>query len=291
MSVEIDGERGGRRDETAGTGSGLKPHDSSYAGNELANSEGGRNDVLPPAVPVSRRLLARLVLNARRAAGSASEGRVARRRGQGAEFDELRPYGPGDDVRRIAWRHSALRGRTLVKNFLEDAARDVWLAADDSPSLRFGIGGATDRDGWFGRAKWRSLLQTAVLLARAAALAGDRIGLVSFGARSALVPLARGPRQAVRIATALAEAAGPPRGIEEVAPLVARLSRRRSIVVVLSDFLTFKPAPALAPIAARHETLAVRIVDPLEEELPDAGLIRVTDSGGAERLVDTSSTT
>jgi uncharacterized protein (DUF58 family) len=205
---------------------------------------------------------------------------VGARPGSGLAFAELRPYEPGDDVRHMDWNVTARQGRPYVRRFAEERALTVWLIVDISASLRFGPDGKTKAD---------RAVQSAALLATAAIQSGDRAGLalVSDRVEAELAPGA-GPRQLARLVRALVATPSKSRKTALASGLkgLAR-SRRRALVVVLSDFLTVEPAPLWKTVAKRHDVVAVRLIEPREETLPSSGLVDLIDvEVGTRRTVD-----
>lgn len=215
-------------------------------------------------------------------------------RGGGMEFDESRPYTPGDDVRALDWNAMARTGEPFVKHFREERDQTLVLALDVSASMRFGTSQ---------RNKGASAAHAAALLAAAAGGAGDRVGLLTFAATvgSEVAP-ARGTAHTWRVIEEAAIAAGQttgealaaspdePTGGTFIAPAVdaARASLKRpGVVVLLSDFRdpTLLAADtsvrtagdALTSLNQRHDIVSIVLYDPREESLPRAGLIRVAD--------------
>jgi uncharacterized protein (DUF58 family) len=209
---------------------------------------------------------------------------VGARPGSGLAFAELRPYEPGDDVRHMDWNVTARQGRPYVRRFAEERALTVWLIVDISASLRFGPDGKTKAD---------RAVQSAALLATAALQAGDRAGLALVSDRvEAELPPGGGPRQLARLVRALV--ATPSRSKRTALAVGLRglaKSKRRALVVVLSDFLTVEPALTWKTVAKRHDVVAVRLVEPREERLPPSGLVDLIDpESGERRTVDLGST-
>lgn len=205
---------------------------------------------------------------------------VGARPGSGLAFAELRPYEPGDDVRHMDWNVTARQGRPYVRRFAEERALTVWLIVDISASLRFGPEGRTKAD---------RAVQAAALLATAAIQSGDRAGLalVSDRVEAELAP-GGGPRQLARLVRALVATPSKSRGTALGAGLkgLAR-SRRRALVVVLSDFLTLEPVPIWKTVARRHDVVAIRIIERREEAITTSGLVDVVDAElGTRRTVD-----
>jgi uncharacterized protein (DUF58 family) len=208
---------------------------------------------------------------------------VGARPGSGLAFAELRPYEPGDDVRHMDWNVTARQGKPYVRRFAEERALTVWLIVDISASLRFGPDGKTKAD---------RAVQSAALLATAAIQAGDRAGLALVSDRiEAELPPGGGARQLARLVRALV--ATPSRSKRTALAVGLRglaRSRRRALVVVLSDFLTVEPALTWKSVAKRHDVVAVRLVDPREERLPRSGLVDLVDAElGTRRTVDLGS--
>ena len=200
--------------------------------------------------------------------------------GSGLTFADLRPYEPGDDVRHLDWNVTARQDRPYVRTFTEERALTVWLLVDVSASLRFGPDGATKAD---------RAVQAAALLATAAIRAGDRVGLalVSDRVEAEIAPGA-GASHLARLIRALVATPSRSRrtGLEVGLRGLAR-SRRRTLLVVFSDFLTVEAAPTWKVAAARHDVVAVRVVEPRERVIPAAGLVSLVDAEtGRRRTVE-----
>ncbi|HTY17087.1 MAG TPA: DUF58 domain-containing protein [Myxococcota bacterium] len=197
-------------------------------------------------------------------------------RGGGIEFEESRPYAPGDDVRSIDWNALARTGAPWVKRFREERAQLVLLALDVSASMGFGT---------TGRSKLAVAARAAALLAAAAGRAGDLVGLVAFadGVRGSLPP-ARGDAhtwRVVRSAAAWSERAGGATSLAPVSEWLRAHARRRAIVVLLSDFRGFDPD--VSDLAGRHDVVSIVVEDPRELALLAAGRVRLRDPEGRGR--------
>ena len=205
------------------------------------------------------------------------------RPGVGLTFAELRAYEPGDDVRHLDWNVTARQGKPFVRRFVEERSLTLWLVLDVSASMRFGTEGQTKAD---------RAAQAAALLATAAAHNGDRVGLLMVSDRIEveLAP-AGGIRHLSQIVRALV--ATPTTSLKTqlgVGLARVRRSARRAMIVVLSDFGSEEPIGLWRRAARRHDAIALRIVNPLEERVPAAGLLSLEDSETGKRLViDTSS--
>lgn len=196
--------------------------------------------------------------------------------GHGSEPGEIRAYQPGDDVRRIDWNVTARLGDTHVRDTIADRELETWLLVDASASLAFGTATCEKRD-----LALAAAAATGFLTART----GNRVGAMTIGPDGASAPIpARGGR--VHLQAALRQILGvlddPRPGRTDLASGLRRLAgtaNRRGLVVVISDFLD--PGPwdaALRSLALRHDVLCVEVVDPVELELPDVGMLVLHDT-------------
>jgi uncharacterized protein (DUF58 family) len=217
-------------------------------------------------------------------------------RGQGIVFREVRPYQPGDDVRQIDWNVSARTGDTYVKIFTEEREMTVMLVVDVSASTHFGTAKAT---------KGRVAAEVGALLAFSAIKGGDRVGLVMASDRvERIVPPRKGEKHVLRVTREVlgsqgAEHDGRGTDLAQALETMTRLSKRRSVAFLLSDFFVGEDGDreararferTLSLASAKHDVIAVEIVDPRDDELPDLGLATLEDfETGEEVLVDTSS--
>jgi uncharacterized protein (DUF58 family) len=207
-------------------------------------------------------------------------------RGAGIEFEEVRPYQPGDDVRSIDWNRTAHIGEAYVKTYIEERELTLMFLVDSSRSMDFGSRELTKRE---------IAAQFCALLALVAQRQQDRVGLCLFGEQPGLhLPPRKGAGSVSRVVREVIAAPAGSAGanIEAVLEEQARTLQRRSLLFVISDF-GGDPAEfsdALLRVGRRHEVIAVRVVDPFEEELPCAGRIRLEDlETGADVEVDTRS--
>jgi uncharacterized protein (DUF58 family) len=205
------------------------------------------------------------------------------RPGIGLTFAELRAYEPGDDVRHLDWNVTARQGRPFVRRFVEERALSLWLVVDVSASMRFGAERATKAD---------RAAQAAALLATAAIQNGDRAGLVLVSDRIELeLAPAGGVRHLSQLVRALvATPTTSPKTKLGIALARVRRRARRAMLVVISDFLTEEPIGTWRRAARRHDTIALRVVDSRESQLPDAGLLALENAEqGSKMTVDSSS--
>ena len=206
-------------------------------------------------------------------------------RGMGMDLADLREYQHHDDVRHIDWNVTARLQQPHVRVFTEDREMSAWFLLDLSPSMDFGSG----------EQRKRGLSAEFVgVLARLLTRHGNRVGAMLYGSGVDAVIPARGGRQHIlQLLHTLqirpdAAQAGPTR-LAELIESAAKQIRRRSTIFVVSDFISEtgwdKP---LGMLAQKHEVVAVRLVDPMELDLPDLGLIPITDAEtGEQLLVDT----
>ncbi len=207
-------------------------------------------------------------------------------RGRGIEFSEVRQYEPGDDVRAIDWNVTARMGAPYIKKYVEERELTVLLVVDVSASSAFTSTGVSKRE---------LAAEVAATLAFSAAANNDRVGLVAFTDRvEEYVPPARDRRHVLRIIRELLylEPAGRGTNIAVALAYLARVTKRRAIVFLLSDFFDEGYENQLRAAALRHELVALTLTDPRESELPDVGLLDIEDAeSGARITLDTSDRT
>lgn len=226
----------------------------------------------------------------REATGLFSGSSVSPFRGSGLEFEESRPYAPGDDVRSLDWSATARTGELYVKRHREERSHTLLFALDASRSMAFGTGAAS---------KVEVAARAIALLTAAAGRAGDRFGLLTFDSnvRECIEP-GRGGSHALRVLRATVRGTTAPRGSARLAAAVDRLraiARRRATVLLLTDFRDASLDAAglrrqVAALGARHDVIALPLRDPAEIELPDVGTLRIADPRrpAATRLLATS---
>ena len=206
-------------------------------------------------------------------------------RGAGLDLADLREYQHHDDVRHIDWNVTARMQIPHVRVFTEDREMAAWFLLDLSPSVDFGSGDQRKRN---------VSAEFVAVLARMLTRHGNRVGALLYGAGVDTVLPARGGRMQVlqllhaMLARPLAAESGGTK-LHELLQSAAVTVRRRSTMFVVSDFIS---APGwekpLGMLAQRHEVVAVRLLDPMELELPDLGLIPIRDAEtGEQLLVDT----
>lgn len=207
-------------------------------------------------------------------------------RGSGIEFEEVRPYQPGDDVRSIDWNRTAKLGEAYVKTYVEERELTLSLLVDTSLSMDFGSREFTKRE---------VAASLCALLAYVALRQQDRVGLTLFGEHPGLhLPPRKGAGAVARLVREVIAARPTAGGTDFTAALEQqqRTLRRKSLVFVISDFLGGGAdwVDLLARLSRRHDVIAVRVVDPFEEELPPAGVLEMMDVESGRRVeLDTRS--
>lgn len=207
-------------------------------------------------------------------------------KGQGIEFEEVRPYVPGDDVRSIDWNVTARSGEPHIKSFSEERELTVMFLVDVSGSQVFGSGQRT-------KSELAALL--ACILAMAAVRSADQVGLINFSDTIEKVIMPRKGRTAVmRLVRDVlaAERTSRRQGTDIAAALryLNNVQKRRALVFLISDFQDVDYSDELRTTAIRHDLVALCVDDPREAHLPDAGLIEVQDPETGELvLLDTGS--
>ena len=206
-------------------------------------------------------------------------------KGRGIEFDEVRPYQSGDDVRSVDWNVTARMGELYVKRFIEERELTVLLMVDVSGSQDFGS---------VGRFKREAVAEMAALLAFAASRNNDKVGLLLFTDRvEKYFPPRKGRRHILRLVRELLTYKPAGRGTDLKAALdyTNRMLKRRGIVFLLSDFQadpnTYRKALNVA--GRRHDLVAIDLHDPLEKNIAPVGLMVLEDAETGELMeVDTN---
>ena len=208
-------------------------------------------------------------------------------KGQGVEFDEVRPYTVGDDVRTIDWNVTARMGVPYIKRFSEERELTVLFMVDVSGSQGYGSRG---------RSKMELSAEVTALLALTAIRNQDKIGLVLFSDRIVkYIPPRKGRDSVMRLVREVLAAEDGAEGgtdLAEALRFVNGVQTRRAVVFVVSDFLADEAGfeKLLRATARRHDVVCVPVSDPAESDLPDVGLVELEDPETGELvLVDTSS--
>lgn len=204
-------------------------------------------------------------------------------KGAGIEFDEVREYIPGDDIRSIDWNVTARSGVPHIKRFAEERELTVMLAIDLSGSQRFGSVDSL---------KSELAAEISALLAFLAIKNNDKVGLLIFtDTCEKYLPPQKGRRHVLRVIREILgyEPDGTGTRIEEALKFVNKVLKQRSIVFLVSDFIDDHFEKILGVAARRHDLVAVRLKDPREAELPRLGLVEFEDNETGRRvLIDTA---
>ena len=209
-------------------------------------------------------------------------------KGQGVEFDEVRPYEIGDDVRTIDWNVTARTGVPFIKRFSEERELTVLFLVDVSGSQGYGSKG---------RSKMQLAAELTALLALTAIRNQDKIGLVLFSDKIVkYIPPRKGRDSVMRLVREVLALEDEARGgtdLEGALKFLNGVQKRRAVVFLVSDFLLKNGASAeklLRATAHRHDLVCVPVSDPAERALPDVGLVELEDPETGELvLADTSS--
>jgi len=231
-------------------------------------------------------------------------------KGSGIEFDEVRPYIPGDDVRSIDWNVTARMGEPFVKRYVEERQLNLMLMADVSASQDFGSST---------RSKRECAAEFCALLGFAAIRNDDKVGLLLFhGGIDQYIPPRKGQRHALRVVREVlthdglnGEAGDESQGLRGWLPRTGRrrlrrereethiaeameyflsVNKRRTVCFVVSDFIDEGFEKALLSANSKHDVVAVLVTDPQELDISDVGLISLEDAeSGRRRVVDTGS--
>ena len=197
-------------------------------------------------------------------------------RGRGMEFDEVREYQPGDDIRTIDWNVTARTGTPFIKRFCEERELTVLLLVDISASGVFGS---------VSQAKLDLAVEMAALLMFSALKNNDKVGLLTFADRVCdYFPPRKGKANVLRLIRQLvaAEAVAGETNLDAALDYLNRVQKRRAVVFLLSDFLAPPARHAMAVANRHHDLVAVTVGDPREESLPDVGFITLRDAETGE---------
>lgn len=224
----------------------------------------------------------RLEIRTRRAVDNMVGGAYRSRfKGRGIEFEEVREYELGDDVRDIDWNVSARMGAPFVKKYVEERELHVLLAIDVSASALFGSGEKT---------KIRTQAEIAALLALSAVRSRDKVGMLMFSDRiEKHLPMRSGKAHVLRMLRELVatEPQGRKTDIAGALTQMRRLLKKRTVVFIISDFLEPREhwSRTLGMLAGKHDVVLIHVNDPVEKKWPLAGNWNIADAetlaGGA----------
>ena len=209
-------------------------------------------------------------------------------KGRGMEFEEVRPYYPGDDVRRIDWNVTARMASPFVRCYQEEREITVMLLADASGSSEFGTTGGFKRE---------LAAELAAVLSFAATTNNDRIGLMVFTDQvEFVIPPRKGRRHVLRMVRDLLvfQPEGTGTDISLALNSMNLMLKQRSIAFLISDFIAPPESyrRALAASSRRHDVIAIDLHDPAEREIPPVGIVALEDAETGDLVwVDTNDQT
>ena len=204
-------------------------------------------------------------------------------KGRGTEFEEVRPYAPGDEIRSIDWNVTARTGVPHTKRSIEERELIIHILVDISHSSDFGSTGESKR---------QAAAELAAMFAWSAIKANDRVALTLFSDQiEASLPPGKGTVQVMRILddTLHYPCRGKGTDLNVALDHLARTAKRHCVALILSDFLSPDFRDSLTGVSYLHDLIAMEIRDPSEKNLPAAGLVRLRDNESEKlRVVDTS---
>ena len=202
---------------------------------------------------------------------------ITRQRGYGLEFDQIREYQQGDDVRYIDWKSSARTNKILVKQYYQEQSRTLLLIVDGSASMQFGSG----KD-----SKYHCVATIASVLALVAHYGKDRVSLALFDNEvQTFIPARNGMGHVHKIMETVFQFCPTKRQTDYTSMLrfVGNKRSKDTVMFLLSDFIGLEQEPLLHTLARSSELVAIRCLDPVEREFPPIGLLRTHDIETGQR--------
>jgi uncharacterized protein (DUF58 family) len=199
-------------------------------------------------------------------------------KGKGMEFDEVREYYPGDDVRSIDWNVTARTGHPHIKKFIEERQLTIMLLLDASGSCRFGT---------VNRLKSELIAEVCAVLAFSAIKNNDKVGLIIFTDKiEKFIPAKKGLRHVLRVIKEALYYKPDSQGtnIPFALEYLNKITRRHTVSFLLSDFMAEDIKKSLAIANKRHDVIAINVKDPKESSLPKVGIVAVKDAETAQEL-------
>ena len=205
-------------------------------------------------------------------------------KGRGIAFSEVREYQYGDDIRSIDWNVTARFNHPYVKVFEEERELTVMLLVDVSGSGNFGTKVSYKRD---------IMTEVAAVLSFSAIFNNDKIGVIFFSDKvERFIPPLKGKKHILRIIRELLDFTSESRrtNLDEPLRFLTNAIKKRCTAFIISDFIAPEFEEALRIASNKHDIVALKVYDPLEQSIPDIGLVKVSDSEtGEEKWIDTSS--
>ncbi|HHT9137590.1 MAG TPA: DUF58 domain-containing protein [Candidatus Wunengus sp. YC60] len=200
-------------------------------------------------------------------------------KGRGMEFDEVREYQPGDEIRTIDWNVTARIGRPFIKRYVEERELTVMLLVDVSASGNFGS---------IKQLKNEVATEICAILAFSAIKNNDKVGMIMFTDKiEKFIPPKKGPKHVLRVIRELlcTQPTGKGTNLSVALEYLNKITHRRTISFVVSDFIANDYAHALRIANKKHDVIAITIVDPREQELPKVGFVELRDAESGEILL------
>ena len=200
-------------------------------------------------------------------------------KGRGMEFDEVREYQPGDEIRTIDWNVTARMGRPFIKRYVEERELTVMLLVDVSASGNFGS---------IKHLKNEVATEICAILALSAIKNNDKVGMIMFTDKiEKFIPPKKGPKHVLRVIRELlcTQPTGKGTNISVALEYLNKITHRRTISFIVSDFIANDYAHALRIANKKHDMITITIVDPREQELPNVGFIELRDAESDEILL------
>ena len=226
----------------------------------------------PDSIDDIMRRVRRLEIKARRLAKESFSGEYhSSFKGSGLDFEDYREYQHGDETRFIDWNVTARKDHPYIRTFREDRELSVILAVDISASTLYGSQQLSKRE---------LAAELAAVLAFSANINGDKTGLLLFAEEPLLyLPAAKGSRHILRMVREILATTPekPGTNIPAACDFLLHTIKRKALVFLISDFLGHDLNRPLGALASKHDTIALRITDPMEEKLPKIGKVNLTD--------------
>ena len=207
-------------------------------------------------------------------------------KGSGMEFEEVRNYNPGDEIRSIDWNVTARMGHPFIKKFVEERELTIMILLDVSMSEKYGT---------VGNLKSEIAAELCSVIAFSATQNNDKVGMITFTDRvERFIPPRKGARHVLRVIREglYNTPTGTGTNIKNVLEHLNRVSTRRTITFLISDFIDKGYEKTLIITNKRHDVIAVTVTDPSEIKLPSSGMVRFQDAEtGQAFTLDTSSRT
>ena len=204
-------------------------------------------------------------------------------KGIGMEFDEVREYMPGDEIRSIDWNVTARTGHPFIKKFVEERELTIMLLLDISKSSLFGTRNNLKRS---------VAAEVCSAIAFSAIKNNDKVGMMTFSDKvEKYIPPRKGSKHVLRVIreALYSSQSGDGTDMNVVLEALSKISTRKTITFIISDFFTENFKKNISIANKKHDIIAITIMDPAEKDLPNIGILKVHDAEtGEEKDIDTS---